>query len=228
MHLDRKNRDSKFSFPYLMLQSFSLSAAWISRTARTTHAANACMWSAIAVLLIFVAQVVQGEEHGSDSETEPTVELASEDTDSDGMEEPSNDSKTETDEDDADETFSSLQEILDYEATQDDYSRTERCIDSRRIREYDVLSQRFILIQMRDKSEKYLVQLKRKCVGLAQGVTLRFDTRRGNLGQMCINDYVRADMSAEWGPPCRLPGFEPVNDVQLEQLIRGLKTQRVE
>ncbi len=228
MHLDRKKRDSTFSCPYLMLQSFTLSAARILRTARTTHAANTCTWSVIAVLVIFAAPALSAEEHGSDSDKETTIELASENTDSDGMEEPSNDSETESDEEDSDETFSSLQEILDYEATQDDYSRTERCIDSRRIREYDVLSQRFILIQMRDKSEKYLVQLKRKCVGLAQGVTLRFDTRRGNLGQMCINDYVRADMSAEWGPPCRLPGFEPVNDVQLEQLIRGLKTQRVE
>lgn len=124
--------------------------------------------------------------------------------------------------------FASLEEILSYEATEFDYKTTVNCLESRRIRNYDVLSARFILVQMRDKDTKYLIQLANKCPAMTQGATLRFDSRRGSSARVCANDSVRATMATDWGPPCRLPGFEPVNDVQLEQLTRGIVTDRVE
>lgn len=125
-------------------------------------------------------------------------------------------------------TFTTLEDILAYEASEIDYRTTRRCLESRRIRDYDVLSDRFILVQMRDIETKYLIQLDRKCAGMTKGVTLRFDSRRGSSLRVCTNDSVRANMATDWGPPCRLPGFEPVNDVQLEQLKRGLVSERVE
>lgn len=125
-------------------------------------------------------------------------------------------------------SFDTLEEILAYEASEIDYRTTRRCLESRRIRDYDVLSDRFILVQMRDIKTKYLIQLDRKCAGMTKGATLRFDSRRGSSLRVCTNDSVRANMATDWGPPCRLPGFEPVNDVQLEQLKRGLVSERVE
>lgn len=125
-------------------------------------------------------------------------------------------------------SFTTLEEILAYEASERDYQTTRRCLESRRIRDYDVLSDRFILVQMRDIKTKYLIQLDRKCAGMTKGATLRFDSRRGSSLRVCTNDSVRANMATDWGPPCRLPGFEPVNEVQLEQLKRGLVSERVE
>lgn len=124
--------------------------------------------------------------------------------------------------------FATLEEILSYEATEFDYKTTVNCLESRRIRNYDVLSDRFIVVQMRDKDTKYLIQLNNKCPAMTQGATLRFESRRSSSARVCAHDTVRANMATDWGPPCRLPGFEPVNDVQLEQLTRGIVTDRVE
>ena len=126
------------------------------------------------------------------------------------------------------EDFSSLEDILNYEATDADYQSTENCLEKREIRDYDIISQRFIVVRMRDENEKYLIQLTRRCVGVTKGTTLRFDSRRSGTLRMCANDSIRGSMGNQWGPPCRIPGFEPVNAVQLEQLTRGLFSGRVE
>ena len=124
--------------------------------------------------------------------------------------------------------FNSLEDILAYESSDDDYKLTKRCIDRREVDDYDILSQRFIVVQMRRDEEKFLIQLPRKCVGMTKGALLSFDVRRSGTLRMCANDSIRASIGTEWGPPCRIPGFEPVNDVQLEQLTRGLYSGRVE
>lgn len=162
--------------------------------------------------------VPEDPESEGNSELEPEAEGEFED-----------DWETDSDKPNRNETsFATLDEILAYEANEYDYKTTKQCVESRRVRDYDVLSDRFILVQMRDVDTKYLIQLDRKCVGMTRGATLRFDSRRGSSLRVCTNDSVRANMATDWGPPCRLPGFEPINDVQLEQLQRGLVSERVE
>lgn len=162
--------------------------------------------------------VPEEPESEGNSELEPEAEGEFED-----------DWETDSDKPNRNETsFATLDEILAYEANEYDYKTTKQCVESRRVRDYDVLSDRFILVQMRDVDTKYLIQLDRKCVGMTRGATLRFDSRRGSSLRVCTNDSVRANMATDWGPSCRLPGFEPINDVQLEQLQRGLVSERVE
>lgn len=184
--------------------------------------------SLAAFILIFAATTIADE-------TPPESTLESKESNEDLKEESEengdmgDDWETESGEENRSEpSFTTLEEILDYKASEIDYQTTRRCLESRRIRQYDVLSDRFILVQMRDIKTQYLIQLDRKCVGMTKGVTLRFDSRRGSSLRVCTNDSVRANMATDWGPPCRLPGFEPVNEVQLEQLKRGLVSERVE
>ncbi|MCY4143626.1 MAG: hypothetical protein OXG08_08080 [Gammaproteobacteria bacterium] len=177
--------------------------------------------------LILCTGVVLSEE--TELESEPG-------SDDKSSEEPDAETETEDeqslDESDSaaqkDHIFDSLADILAYESSDDDYKLTKRCIDRREVEDYDILNQRFIVVQMRKDEEKYLIQLPRKCVGLTKGALLSFDVRRSGTLRMCANDSIRASIGTEWGPPCRIPGFEPVNDVQLEQLTRGLYSGRVE
>ena len=124
--------------------------------------------------------------------------------------------------------FTSLAEILSHEATETDYPTTRNCLDSRRIREYEILSERFVVVYMSNKQDKYVIQFDRKCGGMTTNSTLRFDTRRGSTMRICANDTIRPTIANEWGHGCRIPGFEPVNDVQLEQLTRGVQMNLVD
>lgn len=185
------------------------------------------VWQLLSVGFMLWVGVALGDE--------PEVESESGNIDS-----PTQDSQTQSESDDGEsfvesdekrsdnKVLESLQDILDYESTDADYKLTNRCIDRRDVEDYDILSQRFVVVQMRNDKEKYLIQLSRKCIGLTKGALLSFDTRRSGTLRMCANDTIRASMGTEWGPPCRIPGFEPVNDVQLEQLTRGIYSGRVE
>ena len=127
--------------------------------------------------------------------------------------------------------ITSLEQILASEISDREYEHTVRCIDNRKVKDYDVLNNRFVIAVMKNQ-DKYLIQLKRKCAGLRVGALLRFDSHRGNTARICANDYIRSSIleapgRIEWGPPCRIPGFEPIEDAQIEQLRRGLQSQRV-
>lgn len=183
----------------------------------------------LALLSLFLVSSLNPEESAVEEDSQETRNSGGSETETVVSEESEDDWEIDSDSDIAETgVLATLEEILEHEASAHDYEMTLNCLSSRRIRDYDVLSERFILVQMRDKETKYLIQLDRKCVGLTKGATLRFDSRRGSTLRVCTNDTVRATMATDWGPPCRLPGFEPVNEVQLEQLTRGLVSHRVE
>ena len=125
--------------------------------------------------------------------------------------------------------LSPIEKLLLREPTDEDYEATVKCVNRRQIRDVDVLSDRFILIEMQSK-EKYLIQLKRRCMSIKRGELIRIDTRTG---RFCKGDTVRGMVGnvpgmPNYGTPCRVPGFEPINDVQLEQLKLGLASKTVE
>lgn len=122
-----------------------------------------------------------------------------------------------------------IEKILLRDPTAEDYEATVKCVNRRQIRNVEVLSDRFILLDMQSK-EKYLIQLKRRCMSIKKGEFIRIDSRTG---RFCKGDSVRGVVGAvpgmtNYGPPCRVPGFEPINDVQLEQLKLGLASKTVE
>lgn len=116
----------------------------------------------------------------------------------------------------------------------DGYSDDTRCVDSRRMRHYDVLSGRFVSIEMRHSNEIYLIQFDQKCPGLQKNDSLTFDLHSGQHGRLCVDDLVKpldGNLSSQHGMRggnCRIPALERVTKVQLLQLERGLASNRVE
>lgn len=114
------------------------------------------------------------------------------------------------------------------------YSDDTRCVDSRRMRHYDVLSGRFVSIEMRHSNEIYLIQFDQKCPGLQKNDSLTFDLRSGQSGRLCVDDHVKpldGNLSSHpgmRGGNCRIPALERITKVQLLQLERGLASNRVE
>ena len=114
------------------------------------------------------------------------------------------------------------------------YSDDERCVDTRRVRHYDVLSARFVAFEMRLSDEIYLIQFEQKCPGLRKDGTLTFDVRSGQSGRLCVSDSIQpldsdlANQSVARGGSCRIPSFEKITEVQLLQLERGIASNRVE
>lgn len=121
-----------------------------------------------------------------------------------------------------------LDEILSGKPDSSDYRSTKSCIDRRRVDSYDAINDRLIAFKMRN-GDRYLVLLRTECHGLGAGRKLRIDTH-GTL-RICRGDTVRAftnDFNRDaWGPPCLIPGFEPVTQHQLDQLEVGIKSGRV-
>ena len=113
------------------------------------------------------------------------------------------------------------------------YSDEKRCVDTRRIRHYDVLSPRFVAFEMRQSDEFYLVQFEQKCPGLQKNGTLTFEIRSGQSGRLCINDSIKpleGDFTTQTdvrGGNCRIPSIEKIAEVQLVQLERGIASNRV-
>ncbi len=125
-----------------------------------------------------------------------------------------------------------IEDILSREATDEDYDTEARCIDTGRVRQYDVLSDRFILIEMRNE-EMYLIQFEKKCIGLEEKGTLSFDVRSSSLNRLCRNDAIRpvefrSRGMQDVGAICVIPTFQKVTAVQVDQLKRGLASERVE
>ena len=151
------------------------------------------------------------------------------------------DEERETEEDevsDADEellerlvTFQKLLEESD-EADQE-YSEDTRCIQTRQMRHYQVLSHRFVAFEMRQSDELYLIQFEQKCPGLQKNISLSFSMQNGNAGRLCVNDDIMPLDGGLGGQvtsraSCRIPSLEKITKVQLLQLERGLTSKRVE
>ena len=122
-----------------------------------------------------------------------------------------------------------LLQILDQGPDSDKYSKTVNCINASRMRTHEVLSDRFVIIHLSD-GMKYLIQFENRCAGLRPNSMIVFNRRSMRL---CKNDELRAEMSSSggagvWSGPCRIPGFEPITDLQINLLKQGLETERIE
>lgn len=129
----------------------------------------------------------------------------------------------------------SFQRLLEEKDEADsDYSDDTRCIDTSRMRHYDVLSGRFVVFEMRYSDDIYLIQLEQKCPGLQKNDSLTFDIRNGHSRRLCVNDHIKpldGNLSSQpgmRGGNCRIPSLDRITTVQLLQLERGLASNRVE
>lgn len=142
--------------------------------------------------------------------------------------------ETQSDEDLFEELLDFQRLLEENDEADTEYSDEERCVDTRRIRHYDVLSARFVAFEMRQADEIYLVQFEQKCPGLNKNGTLTFELRSGQSGRLCVNDSIQpkdGDLSTQTemrGGTCRIPSIEKITEVQLVQLERGLASNRVE
>lgn len=144
------------------------------------------------------------------------------------------------DDEDSQTDESLIEELLDFQRlleendeSDTEYSDEKRCVDTRRIRHYDVLSPRFVAFEMRQSDEIYLVQFEQNCPGLQKNGTLTFEIRSGQSGRLCVNDGIKpieGDLTTQTdvrGGNCRIPSIEKIAEVQLVQLERGIASNRV-
>lgn len=114
-----------------------------------------------------------------------------------------------------------------------EYSDDTRCVETRRMRHYQVLSQRFVFFEMRQSDEFYLIQFEQKCPGLQKNGSLSFVMNSQQTGRLCVNDGI-VSLDSNLGAQaisnarCRIPSLEKITKVQLMQLERGLTSKRVE
>ena len=145
---------------------------------------------------------------------------------------------TEDEESDADEELleklQTFQRLLEQSDESDqDYSDDTRCVETRRMRHYQVLSQRFVAFEMRQSDEYYLIQFEQKCPGLQKNGSLTFLMQSQQAGRLCVNDDI-VPLDSHLGSQavsharCRIPSVEKITEVQLLQLERGLTSKRVE
>ena len=123
----------------------------------------------------------------------------------------------------------SIEDILSAEVKEDDYRKTERCINTRKIRKLDVLSDRIGVFEMRD-DKLFLMTLKHRCLGMRRNATYNLEQRR--TASFCKGDDIRfidpaGLMLRNWGPPCDVPGFEEVTEGQVQLLKEGIKSGRI-
>jgi len=122
----------------------------------------------------------------------------------------------------------SAEEILSGTAAPGEYVKTQTCLISTRIKQTEVLSERFILFHFFDHSELWLARLPQRCSGLTPRSKLVFDK---NNDRLCRWDSVRTVLNEDspmpqFGPRCVLPQFEAVTPDQVEQLKKEIASAR--
>lgn len=181
----------------------------------------------VCVLTYIGVAYVSSANEPSDEEDQSTTD------DSPLEEETKEDEKPDTDEELL-ERLRKFQQLLEQSDESDrEYSDDTRCIQTRQMRHYQVLSQRFVSFEMRQSDELYLIQFKQKCAGLQKNGSLSFSMHNGNAGRLCVNDDIVPIDGGLGGQAlshasCRIPSLEKITKVQLLQLERGLTSKRVE
>ncbi|MCE2437419.1 MAG: hypothetical protein J4F97_05345, partial [Pseudomonadales bacterium] len=203
-------------------------AIWADWVQRAIAVLGLATW-----MLVGSASADTAEEEGSEAES--TVEEAAEESEPDAekpLDESFSDLFGEDEEFELEEIFGVDDPELDgYEDEEEevDYPETENCINIKRMRSHEVLSDRFVVIHMAG-GKRYLIQFEHSCAGLRPRSLIAFN-RRGL--RLCKNDELRAELSSSggntlWSGPCRIPGFEPVTEHQIDLLKSGLMTERVD
>lgn len=127
-----------------------------------------------------------------------------------------------------DESELTLEKILEMGVDEDSYKTSKTCIDQRRIRSYEVLNRRNLVLEMRDGT-KYLITMKSNCHGMSRHATLSTQ-QRSSMG-FCRGDTMRWGNtefgSITWSAPCWVDDFEPISDYQITRLKEAIKTGRV-
>ena len=127
-----------------------------------------------------------------------------------------------------DDSELTLEKILEMGVDEDSYKSSKTCIDQRRIRSYEVLNRRNVVLVMRDRT-KYLITTKSNCHGMTRHATLSTH-QRSSMG-FCRGDTMRWGNnefgSMTWSAPCWIDEFEPISDYQITRLKEAIKTGRV-
>ena len=144
---------------------------------------------------------------------------------------PNTDPANESEEETADTNLLTLKSILIRSPSREDYDNSQNCISMSAMRHYDILSARFVAIEIRRTKENLIIQFDKPCAGLQKNARLAFEMKTGS-DRLCKNDSVTVlPMSgsiSEMAGSCSIPGFEKVNDIQLDQLKRGVASKLVE
>lgn len=158
--------------------------------------------------------------------------LYSEETKSDeGVENSTEEPKQEEEKQDKkiDESDLTLEKILEMGVDEDSYKKSKTCIDQRRIKSYEVLNRRNLILEMRDKT-KYLITTRSKCHGMSRHATMSTH-QRSSVG-FCKGDTMRWGYtefgSMTWSAPCWIDGFEPITDYQITRLKEAIKSGRID
>jgi uncharacterized protein DUF6491 len=128
----------------------------------------------------------------------------------------------------AEEKALSVEEILNRDATQDDYVKSPRCINTTRIRDMQVIDEQHIVLRVA-REEYYLVRFDRRCPGLRRGRPVIYEPGTGT--QLCVLDGIRATYDSglggiSAGMRCSIPGFESVTKEQVALLKETLQPKR--
>ena len=118
-----------------------------------------------------------------------------------------------------------VEEILNADPEAEEYVKTVRCLPVRRIRSATALDDRHIVFQI-SRTERYLVQLPRRCPGLRRNDTIVYEAVSGM--SVCRNDSIRGTFgfgpgSRELGPRCPITEFQRITPEQLDLLRESLK-----
>ena len=121
-----------------------------------------------------------------------------------------------------------VDEILNREPELSDYVEENRCINRQRIREFEVIDDKHVAIEMNGQ-EYYLVRFKHRCPGLRRGSAVMYEGRLG--GSLCRHDTIRTLYNEgpgrkRPGIPCQIPGFQSVTKEQLLHLKDALKAEK--
>ena len=119
-----------------------------------------------------------------------------------------------------------VEEILKEPAAADEYADSPRCIHTARIRDTQVLDGQHIVFHVRG-DKYYLVRLDFACPRLRRGSGIMYESSGRRL---CALNWVRAISglggSSDFGPPCRIPGFQEITREQVVLLKDQLKNTR--
>ncbi len=101
----------------------------------------------------------------------------------------------------------------------------ERCIDTRRISNTQIIDNQNILFHMRDRTI-YHNELPRRCSGLRRGKTISYRT---SISRLCSNDFITLldnfGMGMSRGPSCGLGKFRPISKEEAQALRGGKETE---
>jgi hypothetical protein len=119
-----------------------------------------------------------------------------------------------------------LEDILNQPLDAEEYGTPRRCISSFTYRNFEPLSDRYLLFEG-PRDQLWLNELRGRCPGLRRGSALAFDMR-GN--QICDLDRFKVTEWFQWpryrrwpwdwldGVPCTLGKFQPVSEAQVEAI----------